>query len=104
MIRADIEQALRTLHQSIEPAIPDDESGSSLNEQFQALFNAFDANEDPLFIAQELLNNMVTFYPNFTPAIPRELLWAVGGSCMHFLSDEEIEYFSAADTEESKRH
>ena len=104
MIRADIEQALRTLHKAIEQAIPDDESGSSINEQFQTLFSAFDNNEEYLFTAQELLNNMVTFYPNLTPAIPRELLWAVGGSCMHFLSDEEIDKFSTADTEDAKRH
>ncbi|WP_101757372.1 hypothetical protein [Oceanicoccus sp. KOV_DT_Chl] len=104
MIRAEIEQALRTLHQAIAQAIPEDDSGNAINAQFEHLFSTFDSSEDYTFIAQELLNNLIMFYPNFTPAIPRELLWSVGGSCMHYLSEEEMEQFAAADTEESTRH
>lgn len=42
---------------------------------------------------QDWLVRLFTHYPQFTPAIERELLWFFGGDCLHFLSDEEISAF-----------
>ncbi|WP_191600143.1 PA2817 family protein [Marinomonas algicola] len=45
---------------------------------------------DYLFTAQELLARLIRCYPNLTALIKRELLWFVGGECLHFLGDEEL--------------
>ena len=102
--RTEIQSSIKQLYQAAKQAIPDDESGRSLNDQFQATLAALDTDNDYIFPAETLLTNLITFYPNLTPAIPRELLWAVGGSCMHFLSDEEIEHYSSIDSQTSLRH
>ena len=45
------------------------------------------------FDAQELLSRFIRCYANLTPLIRRELLWFIGGECLHFLGDEEIALF-----------
>ncbi|MCB5161855.1 PA2817 family protein [Marinomonas algarum] len=42
------------------------------------------------FDAQDLLSRFIRCYANLVPLIKRELLWFVGGECLHFLGDEEI--------------
>lgn len=42
------------------------------------------------FEAQDLLSRFIRCYANLVPLIKRELLWFVGGECLHFLGDEEI--------------
>lgn len=48
---------------------------------------------DCLFTAQELLARLIRCYPNLTALVRRELLWFVGGECLHFLGDEELELY-----------
>jgi hypothetical protein len=38
-----------------------------------------------------LVTRLFTTYPDFAPAFPRELLWFLGGECLHFMPDDEIE-------------
>ena len=45
------------------------------------------------FLAQELLSRFIRCYANLVPLIKRELLWFVGGECLHFLGDEEISLY-----------
>ncbi|NVK74223.1 MAG: hypothetical protein HWE24_12125 [Oceanospirillaceae bacterium] len=45
---------------------------------------------DYTFDAQEVLSRFIRCYANLVPLIKRELLWFVGGECLHFLGDEEI--------------
>jgi hypothetical protein len=45
---------------------------------------------DYTFDAQEILSRFIRCYANLVPLIKRELLWFVGGECLHFLGDEEI--------------
>ena len=104
MTRSEIQHSISRLYKAVHQAIPDDDSGRAINEQFQRVLAAIESGDEYIFPAQELLTNLITFYPNVTAAIPRELLWAVGGSCMHFLSDEEIDQFSAIDQQTSVRH
>ncbi|MFT2111302.1 PA2817 family protein [Marinomonas sp. 2405UD68-3] len=46
-----------------------------------------------LFNAQELLARLIRCYPNLTVLIKRELLWFVGGECLHFLGDKELDLY-----------
>jgi len=43
-----------------------------------------------VFDAQEFLARFIRCYANLVPLIKRELLWFIGGECLHFLGDEEI--------------
>ena len=48
---------------------------------------------DYTFDAQEVLSRFIRCYANLVPLIKRELLWFVGGECLHFLGDEEISLY-----------
>ncbi|WP_394179335.1 PA2817 family protein [Marinomonas posidonica] len=48
---------------------------------------------DYTFDAQEVLSRFIRCYPNLVPLIKRELLWFMGGECLHFLGDEEISFY-----------
>jgi hypothetical protein len=37
-----------------------------------------------------LVSRLFTTYPDFSPTFPRELLWFLGGDCLHFMPDDEI--------------
>ncbi|WP_221798788.1 PA2817 family protein [Oceanobacter mangrovi] len=41
--------------------------------------------------------NILQFTPQLTPAIDRQLLWLLGGDCLHYLTDEEIAQFQTID-------
>ncbi|TBR45067.1 hypothetical protein CBF23_000770 [Marinomonas agarivorans] len=45
------------------------------------------------FQGQDLLTRFIRCYPNLTPLIRRELLWFIGGECLHYLGDEEVYLF-----------
>ena len=44
-----------------------------------------------------LVSRLFTAYPDFAPEFPRELLWFLGGECLHFMPDEEIEIYQQLD-------
>ena len=37
-----------------------------------------------------LVERLFTTYPDFAPLFPRELLWFLGGECLHYMPDDEI--------------
>ena len=42
-----------------------------------------------------LVSRLFTTYPDFSPTFPRELLWFLGGDCLHFMPDDEIALYQA---------
>ncbi len=40
-----------------------------------------------------LVRRLFSTYPEFAPLFPRDLLWFLGGDCLHFMPEEEIETF-----------
>jgi hypothetical protein len=38
----------------------------------------------------ELVARLFDTYPDFAPTFPRQLLWFLGGDCLHYMADEEI--------------
>ncbi|CAA0088694.1 Uncharacterised protein [Halioglobus japonicus] len=38
-----------------------------------------------------LVARLFDTYPEFAPTFPRQLLWFMGGDCLHYMADEEIE-------------
>jgi hypothetical protein len=44
-----------------------------------------------------LVTRLFTTYPDFAPSFPRDLLWFLGGECLHFMPDDEIEQHQELD-------
>lgn len=104
MTRTELQDQLNALLKAVKPAIPDDESGQTIIELFDSTLTALAEGEEYIFLAEDLLTRMITFYPHLTPVIPRELLWAVGGSCLGFMEDSEIDAFSAQNDDHGVQH
>lgn len=88
---------LKTLHGHIQQALKatgSDEAAAIVDDRFNAIFEAADNGEEYTYLAQDTVSNLITMHPNLTTLIPRQLLWELGGTCLHFLSDEEMDQFS----------
>lgn len=69
-------------------ALPADAPLRELAADFQLL--ADDDTSDVYELVPPLVDRLFTTYPDFAPTFPRELLWFLGGDCLHFMADEEI--------------
>ncbi len=59
--------------------------------QLAAAFSRIDSGEDDLYLeGPALVARLFTTYPDFAPLFPRELLWFLGGECLHYMPDDEI--------------
>lgn len=47
--------------------------------------------------APALIQRLFTTYPELAPEIPRDLLWFLGGDCLHYMPDEEIALHQSLD-------
>jgi hypothetical protein len=45
----------------------------------------------------ELVSRLFASCPHLSPAFPRELLWYIGGDCLHNMPDEEIALYQQLD-------
>jgi len=91
--RQRLEEFSATLVARIAGLPPED----SLHELARA-FAALDA--DTLYSeGPGLVSRLFTTYPDFAPTFPRELLWFLGGECLHYMPDEEITLFQQLDEE-----
>jgi hypothetical protein len=41
-------------------------------------------------LGPELVSRLFDTYPEFAPTFPRQLLWFLGGDCLHYMADKEI--------------
>ena len=55
------------------------------------------SNGDEIFNGQQLFCKIIASYPHLTPLIPRDLLWFLGGDCLHFMPDNEINIYQQLD-------
>ncbi len=46
-----------------------------------------------------LVSRLFTHFPEFAPTFPRELLWFLGGECLHFMPEDEIALYQKLDEE-----
>ena len=80
-------------------SLADDDSLKELALAFQALDHS---GLDLYAEGQTLVTRLFITYPDFSPTFPRELLWFLGGDCLHFMPDEEIELYQQL--EEQREH
>ena len=72
------------------------------DEEFLAQMNQLidmGQNHDENFFefGQQLLCKLVRAYPEHVPYVSRDLFWFLGGECLHYMPDEEIEQFQQLD-------
>lgn len=82
-------------------ASPGGENLANLAEQFQALVSESSRVHDD---GPPLIARMLTTAPQLAESFPRETLWYLGGECLHFMPDEEIERYSALDEQRREAH
>ncbi|WP_205743029.1 PA2817 family protein [Halioglobus maricola] len=71
--------------------------GDSLKE-LAASFSALANGERDLYgDGPTLISRLFTTYPDFGPTLPRDLLWFLGGECLHYMPDDEIATYQQLD-------
>ncbi|MFW1678380.1 PA2817 family protein [Pontibacter sp. JAM-7] len=75
---------------------PNDHTSAELMAQWQQLIAHFSDQVD-LSLGQQLLERIAITYPDLMPLVPRDLFWFFGGSCLHFMPDEEISLYQQLD-------
>jgi len=76
--------------------LPPEDSLRDLSDSFTALASGeLDIyNEGP-----GLVERLFVTYPDFAPSFPRDLLWFLGGNCLHFMADSEIDLYQQLDAQ-----
>ncbi|MFV8817200.1 PA2817 family protein [Haliea sp. E17] len=75
-------------------SLPEGDSLRELAQAFDELSPEYVYSEAP-----GLVDRFFTTYPDFAPTFPRELLWFLGGECLHYMPDDEIQLFQRLDEE-----
>ncbi|MEP4147958.1 MAG: PA2817 family protein [Halioglobus sp.] len=71
--------------------------GDSLRELADR-FSDLQKNDGDLYAdGATLVSRLFTTYPDFAPTFPRDLLWFLGGECLHYMPDEEIAAYQKLD-------
>jgi hypothetical protein len=73
------------------------EATDSLRELAMSFDSAAQGGDDLYQCAPALVERLFTTYPDFAPTFPRELLWFLGGECLHYMPDEEITLYQQLD-------
>jgi hypothetical protein len=68
--------------------LPENHPLRELAEAYSALE---DAGTDLYIRGPQLVSRLFETYPEFAPTFPRQLLWFLGGDCLHYMADEEID-------------
>ena len=93
--RALLKQFAATLDQRTEFLPPED----TLRE-LSAAFSELASGERDFYIeGPGLVERLFVTYPDFAPTFPRDLLWFLGGECLHLMADSEIELYQELDTQ-----
>lgn len=67
-------------------------------DQLQTLIERLQAHQENAWQDScQWLSNLMMFQPQLAPAVDRELLWILGGDCLHYLTDDEINRFQHDD-------
>lgn len=72
-------------------------------ERCQTLANSFSQGEEDAYqLGQEVACQLISYWPQLSPLIPRDLLWLLGGDCLHFMPDEEIAVYQQLEEEQAQ--
>ncbi|WP_426416958.1 PA2817 family protein [Aestuariirhabdus sp. LZHN29] len=88
-------QLLQQLHRQLTQLIESDTlpefRENPLLEKLELLLPELEKGEESaLFSAQQLVSHLIANFPQLTPLVSRDLLWFLGGDCLHWMPDEEV--------------
>ncbi|MGB0734051.1 MAG: PA2817 family protein [Pontibacterium sp.] len=66
-------------------------------EAFEQVVHNFDSMQGDRSQGEALLSKLPIAYPDLVPLIPRDLFWYFGGSCLHYMPDDEIAVYQTLD-------
>lgn len=62
--------------------------------ELAAAFEAIAGNGDDFYTeGPGLVARLFDTYPEFAPTFHRQLLWFLGGDCLHYMADEELDQY-----------
>jgi hypothetical protein len=97
-IIGELTQALASsLKQSQQQIELDTSTSENIEQQVEQLLEALNNDQDYAFIGQDLISHIFTMHPNIAHIIPRDLIWLLGGPCLHYMSDEELDKYNELD-------
>jgi len=96
----DLLQQFKTASEKLPPFIQTEENNEDDAEWLGALdqlCNMKDHNEEMNGQGQRLVLRVVSTYSHLMPLLSRDLLWFFGGDCLHYMPDEEIDFYQQLD-------
>ncbi|MEH6825908.1 MAG: hypothetical protein V7629_18590 [Motiliproteus sp.] len=93
-LRTTLETLQSQVQQALD-AMDSSEAAVIINDRFTLILEMIDNGEEYNHLAQDAVSNLISMHPNLSHLVPRLLLWQLGGTCLHYLSDEEMEQFCA---------
>ncbi|MFT6101575.1 MAG: hypothetical protein ACJATV_000005 [Granulosicoccus sp.] len=96
----DLLQQFKTASEKLPPFIQTKENNEDDVEWLGALdqlCNMNDHNEELNRQGQRLVLRVVSTYSHLMSLLSRDLLWFFGGDCLHYMPDEEIDFFQQLD-------
>lgn len=95
-----VEQAkalMKVLEESQQQIQLEEGALESIKEQLHQMIAICEAEEDYSTTGQDLISHVFTLHPNITHLVPRDLIWLLGGPCLHYLSDKELDLYNELD-------
>jgi hypothetical protein len=72
-------------------------SGDDPLRELASEFELLASGADLYDIGPPLVAKLFSSCPHLAPSFPRELLWFLGGECLHYMPDEEMDLFQKLD-------
>jgi len=91
--------ALRAFSSTMQERTQALSEGDPLRELVTGFENLVNDPEALFSTGYALVSRLFTTYPELAPLFPRDLLWFMGGDCLHLMADDEIELYQALDDE-----
>ena len=94
---------LEAFYQSAQQAAPfsqielHDEDTDAFITTLKQLCEMSEYNDDISEKGQWLTGRVVSAYSHLMPLLSRDLLWFFGGNCLHYMPDEEINFYQQLD-------
>ncbi|MCL6416888.1 hypothetical protein MIB92_14600 [Aestuariirhabdus sp. Z084] len=91
-------QLLRSLHEQLgklieSDSLPEFNENPLTDKLGQLLPDLEQRDEEALYAAQQLISQLIANFPQLTPLVSRDLLWLLGGDCLHWMPDAEVEQY-----------
>ncbi|RRJ84566.1 PA2817 family protein [Aestuariirhabdus litorea] len=89
-----LQQLQQQLRQLVESGTMPEFSDNPLLAKLEQLLPELEQGEESaLFDAQQSISLLIANFPQLTPLVSRDLLWLLGGDCLHWMPEAEVELY-----------